>query len=398
MIYFDHNATSPLSDGALDAMMPYLRQDWHNPSSGHQQAKAVRRALDVAREQVGDILGGGDGAVVFTSGGTESINTALNLASVGAAAEGQRVRVVSAAGEHSAAYETLVELQKRAGIEVVEVALDASGRLDLQRFAEEVEVDGTLLANVMWANNETGVVQDMAAVVEICANAGVALHSDVVQAVGKCELGEVARKVDFLSLSGHKLNGPKGIGALRVGRGRRFRSLIVGGGQEEKKRGGTENVPGIVGLGQASVEASRRLKDGVNGQIGEIRDYFEAELSQRVTGLSINGKDAPRLPNTSSLSFRGLQAEGLRIILEERGIICSVGSACSTGKMTPSRVLLAMGVSEADAKSTLRFSFSHLTTMDEVNEALRVIPEAVEKLRSVQAVGTGPVVVYGRGR
>ncbi len=386
-VYLDHNATTPLLPEVREAMQVYLGDQWFNPSSGHRGAKLVRKAIEESRAQVARLLGATPEEIIFTSGGTESINTALRMV------DQKGARILTTAAEHSAAYETLQELAKERGIEVVSIGVGADGLLDLEELARELKVEGNYLLNILWANNETGVVQPLAEIIDMAHQAGVPVHVDAVQAAGKMPLSPAIAAADYVSISGHKINGPKGIGALMVRKARRFSSLISGGGQEQKRRGGTENVPGIIGLGKACELIVDGAGDEGLSSVAAKRDRLEKGLTDQLE-CRVNGNEAPRLANTSSITFPGCHAEGLLLLLEDAGLICSTGSACSTGKLQPSRVLTAMGLSRADAKSTLRFSLSQLTTDQEIDHALEVIPKAVAKLKSVQSPIAGPVVVY----
>ncbi len=380
MIYLDANATTPLPPEVLEAMLPWLRDGFANPSGSHAAAKSARRAIDVAREQVADLIGAQPGEIVFTGGGTESVNTALfsldRLAGQGAA-------VVSAI-EHSAVLRW-VEDQTR---EVVRVPVNQGGRLEVDRFQQSL--DGAAYVSVMAANNETGIIQPLRETVELARERGLPVHSDAIQAAGKMLLNVRELGVDLLSISAHKFHGPKGVGALYVREGLRFKPLFQGGGQEQGRRSGTENTAGIVGMGAAAAWVQR----GSTAGLGAMRDAFETTVLREIPGVRLNGDIAHRLPNTSHLSFDQCDAAGLLILLDEAGVACSAGSACMTGKQKPSHVQLAMGIPEARAKSSLRISFSRLNTPDEAMTAAGILKKAVEKLRRVQGTGVGPVVVY----
>lgn len=380
MIYLDANATTPLPPEVLEAMLPWLRDGFANPSGSHAAAKSARRAIDVAREQVADLIGAQPGEIVFTGGGTESVNTALfsldRLAGQGAA-------VVSAI-EHSAVLRW-VEDQTR---EVVRVPVNQGGRMEVDRFQQSL--DGAAYVSVMAANNETGIIQPLRETVELARERGLPVHSDAIQAAGKMLLNVRELGVDLLSISAHKFHGPKGVGALYVREGLRFKPLFQGGGQEQGRRSGTENTAGIVGMGAAAAWIQR----GSTAGLGGMRDAFETTVLREIPGVRLNGDIAHRLPNTSHLSFDQCDAAGLLILLDEAGVACSAGSACMTGKQKPSHVQLAMGIPEARAKSSLRISFSRLNTLDEAMTAAGILKKAVEKLRRVQGTGVGPVVVY----
>ncbi|WAC18345.1 cysteine desulfurase family protein [Luteolibacter sp. SL250] len=384
VIYLDANATTPLLPEVLDAMLPWLRDGFANPSGAYAGAKLARKAIDTARGQVADLLGADPEEIIFTGGGTESVNTALwslhRLAGEGA--------VVVSAIEHSAVLRYVETL----GREVRLAPVDAGGRVILEKFSELL--DGAAFASVMAANNETGVIQPLAELVRLSKEKGVPFHSDAIQAVGKTGASLTAIGADMLSISAHKFHGPKGVGALWIRKGLRFTPLISGGGQESGRRSGTENVPGIVGMGAASVAMKRSTEDGMLGRVREIRNAFEAAVLAEVQGVTPNGARDHRLPNTCHLSFEGCEAAGLLILLDDAGVACSAGSACMTGKQKPSHVQLAMGIPEELAKSSLRISFSLLSTMEDAMTAAEALKKAVEKLRRVQGLGVGPVQVY----
>jgi cysteine desulfurase len=380
MIYLDANATTPLAPEVLEAMLPWMRDGFANPSGSYAAAKSARRAIDRAREQVAELIGAQPGEIVFTGGGTESVNTALfsldRLAGQGAA-------VVSAI-EHSAVLRW-VDGQSR---EVLRIPVGADGRMLVDRFKRLI--DSAAYISLMAANNETGVIQPLGKVVELARKRGLPIHSDAIQAAGKMPLDVRELDVDLLSLSAHKFHGPKGVGALFVREGLRFDPLFQGGGQEQGRRSGTENVAGIVGMGAA---AEWVLKTSAS-ELRSMRDTFETIVLREISGVSVNGDVDYRLANTSHLSFDHCDAAGLLILLDEAGVACSAGSACMTGKQMPSHVQLAMGIPEARAKSSLRFSFSRLNTLDEAVVAAGILRKAVEKLRRVQGAGVGPVVIY----
>lgn len=365
-------------------MLPWLRDGYANPSGAYVAAKRARHAIEAARQQVADLLGADAEEIVFTGGGTESINTALwslhRLTGEGA--------VVVSAIEHSAVLRYVESL----GREVRLAPVDPEGRILLDGF--EPLLSGAAFVSVMTANNETGVIQPLGEVAEITRARGIPLHTDAVQAAGKCGMDLVNLGADMLSISAHKFHGPKGVGALWVRKGLRFTPLILGGGQEGGKRSGTENVPGIIGMGAAAVAMQRAVKDGALERVKVIRDAFEEKILIEISGVTLNGHRAQRLPNTCHVSFEGCEAAGLLILLDEAGIACSAGSACMTGKQKPSHVQLAMGISEALAKSSLRISFSILNTMEDAVATAEALKKAVEKLRRVQGSGVGPVQIY----
>lgn len=384
MIYVDANATTPVLPEVLDEMLPWLREGYANPSGSYAAARLARQAIERARGQVAELIGAEPEEIVFTGGGTESVNTALRSL---AALTGPGAAVVSAI-EHSA----VLRCAETLGREVRAVAVNPDGRLDLEAFEEAL--DGAAFFSIMAANNETGVIQPLREAVKIARKSGLPVHTDAVQAVGKIQMNVRESGVDLLSLSAHKFHGPKGVGALFVRKGLKFEPLVFGGGQEGGRRSGTENTAGIVGLGAAAAFASRILKDEQTPGVAALRDAFETTVLTETSGVTVNGDRTQRLPNTSHLSFDQCDAAGLLILLDEAGVACSAGSACMTGKQRPSHVQLAMGIPEARAKSSLRISFSRLNTMEEALAVAKAVGKAVEKLRRVQGPGVGPVVVY----
>lgn len=384
MIDLDANATTQLLPEVLDAMLPWLRDGYANPSGAYAAAKIARKAIEQARCQVAELMCAEPEEIVFTGGGTESVNTALRSLD---ALAGPGTAYVSAI-EHSAVLRCVENLPRETRLATV----NAGGRLELDAFASHIE--NAAFVSIMMANNETGIIQPLREVTEIAHGRGLPVHSDAVQAAGKIPLNVRESQIDLLSLSAHKFHGPKGMGALYIRRGLKFKPLLWGGGQESGRRSGTENTAGIVGMGAAALCALRDLTHPPEFPMRALRDAFENGILAELSGVTVNGDLAHRLPNTSHLSFDGCDAAGLLILLDEAGIACSAGSACMTGKQRPSHVQLAMGIPELRAKSSLRISFSRLSTMDDALAAVRAIKKAVEKLRTVQGPGVGPVVVY----
>ena len=382
MIDLDANATTPLLPEVLDAMLPWLREGYANPSGAYAGAKLARKAIDCAREQIADLIGADPSEIIFTGGGTESVNTALrSLDSL----VGEGAALVSAI-EHSAVLRCVENLKR----EVRVIPVTTGGRIDIDAFS--AALDGAAYVSLMAANNETGVIQPLMEAAEMARRKGLPVHSDAIQAVGKIPLNVRELGVDLLSMSAHKFHGPKGVGALYVRTGLRFEPFFHGGGQEGGRRSGTENTAGIVAMGAAAGCAKCFLMGA--DSLPAMRDIFEKTVLAEVPGAIANGDPGHRLPNTSHLSFDGCDASGLLILLDESGVACSAGSACMTGKQRPSHVQLAMGISEARAKSSLRISFSRMNTLDEAVAAAQAVKRAVEKLRRVQGPGVGPVVVY----
>ncbi len=376
LLYFDNNATTPVDPEVLDAMMPYLRGHYGNPSSVYRIGKEAARAMDTARGQVAEALGCEAGEVVFTSCGTESSNAAIHSA---LSVDRDRQHLVTTRVEHSATLKTCELLAKR-GYEITWLGVDGEGRLDLAELRDAIRED-TALVSVMWANNETGVIFPVEEIATIARDKGVFLHTDAVQVVGKVPVNLGALGLQFLSLSGHKLHCPKGIGALYVNRRCRFTSYLTGGGQEGGRRAGTENVAYVVGLGKACEVAVRRLEEE-QVEVRALRDAFEDGLMRSISGVVVNGDRDSRLPNTTSLSFTGVDAETLLLLLDQNGLCCSAGSACTSGSIHPSHVLKAMGMSDDRARSSLRFSFSRFNTRSEVERGISMVVGAVAKVRA----------------
>jgi cysteine desulfurase len=376
MIYFDNNATTQVDPAVLDTMLPFLKEQYGNPSSAYSFGKRTARAIEQARQQVAALVGCEPGEIVFTSCGTESDNTAIQSALF---LDRDRKHLVTSKVEHSAIVKQ-AELLARRGYEVTWLEVDAKGSLDLAELEKSIR-DDTAIVSLMWANNETGVLFPIVEAAEICRTKGVPFHTDAVQAVGKVPIDLGRTTINFLSLSGHKLHAPKGVAALYVNRRTRFVPHLIGGGQESKRRGGTENTASIVGLGKAAELARHHLPE--ENRVQALRDRFESGLLETVSGVEVNGDVERRLPNTSNIAIEGVDSEAMLLLLDQKGICCSAGSACTAGSLEPSHVLRAMGHSTERARGSLRFSFSRFNTEAEVDQALRIIPAAVEKLRSM---------------
>jgi cysteine desulfurase len=385
LIYLDNNATTQLDPAVVEEMLPFLTTHYGNPSSGYGFAATARKAINLARERLAALLGCEPVEIVFTSGGTESNNAVINSA-LQLEADGKHV--ITSAVEHSAVLRPCQDLAKR-GYDVTFLGVDRHGNLDVAELEAAIR-PRTALVSIMWANNETGVVFPIEKIAEICRDKRVLFHTDAVQVTGKIPMRLRDSPINFLSLSAHKFHGPKGVGALYISRQTRFSPLIAGGGQENGRRGGTENVASIVGLGKAAELAFKYLAEG-KCNIRSIRDRFEKFVLEAVGGASVNGAGARRLPNTSSLSFEGIESPSALLLLDRQGICCSAGSACRTGSQEASHVLRAMNPSADDARRSLRFSLGRFNSDAQIDRAIEVIPKVIEKLRQ-PSLARDPVV------
>lgn len=373
MIYLDANATSPPDPEVVQAMLPFLTQHFGNPSAAHAAGRAARKAAEKARAQVAALMGAEPSEILFTSGATESINT-VHL-SVRQTWPDKPLLIISAV-EHPAVIESAARWQQQGG-RVKKAPVKSNGVVDLDALATLLEPGQTALVSIIWANNETGVIQPMAEIAALAHKAGALVHADAVQLAGKLPFSIAETPVDYLSLGGHKMHAPKGIGALYVSRHTRLQPLLLGGGQERGFRSGTENVAGMVALGQAAELAPAGMR-----KLPPLHALFESELKAALPDIRIHGEEAPRLPNTSSVHFPALDGPSLIIRLDQKGIACSGGSACHTASLHPSHVLEAMGYDAMHASSTLRFSLSRLNTEDEIRKAVAIITAAVHHLRA----------------
>ena len=378
-VYMDANATTPLLPEVVEAMHPYWMEHFGNASSIHLPGQHARKGVERAREVVAELFGCREAEVVFNSGGTEGDNTAL----FGLLKPGDHL--ITTAIEHSAILQSAARLAER-GVEVTYLNPDASGLITPESVREALRPN-TKLISVMLANNETGVIQPVREIGQIAAEAGAFFHIDAVQGAGKIRIDVREIGCHLLSISAHKVYGPKGIGALYVKRGTPVESLIVGGSHERRRRAGTENVAGIVGLGKAAELALKSLEDGTMERVAELRDRLEQEIL-RMPGTGLNGT-APRAANTTNIWFDNLEGEALVIAMDLKGIAVSGGSACLSGRTEPSHVLLAMGVNEKRARTSLRFSLLKTVTEEDVDYVVSVVPQAVERLRAVSPVEAG---------
>jgi cysteine desulfurase len=377
-IYLDANATTPLLPEVLEAMRPFLLERFGNASSIHQEGQHARSAVEQARASVARLLGCRPADVVFTSGGTESDNLAI----FGSVRAGDHV--ITSTVEHHAVLHAVERLRER-GAEVDFLPVDAQGVLAAEDVRKALRPN-TRLISVMLANNETGVLQPVAAIGKIAAEAGVRFHVDAVQAAGKLPLAVDDLGCHLLTISGHKMHGPQGTGALFVRRGTLLEPLFAGGGHERQRRAGTENVAGIVGLGKAAECAMEALHGGAAEQMGAMRDRLEAGLLARCADCGVNGGGAARVPNTTNLWFDHLEGEALVIGLDLKGLAVSSGAACSSGANEPSHVLEAMGLSSERARASLRLSLHRQTTEEEIAQTIALVSAQVARLRELSAV------------
>lgn len=376
-IYLDYNATTPVDPRVLEAMRPYLEGSFGNPSAAHAFGREAKAAVEGARETVAGLLGTTDkDEVVFVSSGTEANNLALTGTALAYQERGRHI--VTSAVEHSAVLETCVALEAR-GFVVTFVAVDEHGMLDIEELRRALRPD-TILVSIMHANNETGAVFPLAEVGAIVKERGIFFHTDAVQSFGKIPLSVRDLRVDLLSLSAHKICGPKGVAALYVRRGVRLQPLLRGGGQERGRRAGTENVPGIIGLAEAAQIMVREMP-GEGERIAKLRDRFEAGILSRIEGVSVNARKSPRLPHTSNLTFNGIEGQTLVAALDLEGIAVSAGSACHVGSLQPSHVLRAMGLTREQLEGSIRFSLGRFTRQGETDEVLKILPRLVARLR-----------------
>ena len=378
--YFDNNATTRVAPEVVQAMVPFLSEYWGNPSSAYQFGKQVARHIEDARQRVAALINADPREVIFTSCGTESNNSAIHSALV--THPGKR-HVLTTAVEHSANIKFCDFLKKR-GYEITLLPVESDGSLDLHLLEKSIRPD-TAVVSVMWANNETGVLFPIEEVAAICRSKGVLSHTDAVQTPGKLKIDVKELGVDLLSLSAHKLHAPKGIGILYTKRRVKYQPYVIGGGQELGRRGGTENVPNIVGFGRAAELAMSGLRDE-NTRVRALRDRMEKAILNTIPGAVRNGSRDSRLPNTSNIAFDFIEAEAILLLLDQAGICASSGSACTTGSLDPSHVLLAMGLTPARARGSVRFSLGIYNTSEEVDYLLEHLPKIIAKLRAVSPV------------
>src|SRR6266404_1921165 len=377
-VYLDYNATTPVEPEVLDVMLPYFSAEFGNAASIHTVGQRARAAVETARYQVAALLGARPQEIVFTSGGTESDNHAIF--GIVRSAPGATKHVITTNIEHEAVLNTCQALEKD-GVAVTYLPVNSDGVITMDQVEEAIRPHTTLIT-VMHANNELGTVQPLAQIGKLAAQRDIYFHTDAVQSAGKLPLDMNALSLDLLSISGHKLYAPKGIGALYIRGGSRLQQFLYGGHHQRGFRPGTENVPGIVGLGKAAELARLSLASSAD-RVSKLRDELEHGLASRVSDAHINSVNASRTPNTANLTFPGIEGEALVIALDLKGISVSTGAACSSGAVEPSHVLTAIGLSADDARASIRFSLGRHTTEAEINYALEAVPAAVSQLREL---------------
>ena len=378
-IYLDNNATTKIAPEVIDAMKPFLDEFWGNPSSPYNHGNQVKRAIDKARIQVASLIGADDpNEIIFTSGGSESNNMALQS---GLQSLGDESVIISSPTEHSAILGPIENLQKK-GHKVIWLSVNSHGNLNLDGLNEVSKKFSNSLTSIMWANNETGVISPLKEIIDIVKSKDNLFHTDAVQAVGKIPINVSEYDIDMLSFSGHKIYGPKGIGVLYARRGTRVHSLIHGGHQERGRRGGTENVLGIVGIGKACELTQEQMNEDIK-RISILRDRLEEGILSSCVGAVLNGDKLNRLPNTTNISFEHLDGEAILFMLDDHDICVSTGSACESGSLEASHVLKSMEISRNMINGAIRFSLGRFSTEDDVNRVLTRLPEIIRKCREL---------------
>ena len=380
-IYVDNNATTQVAPEVLESMLPYFREYYGNPSSMHTFGGQVGKKVREAREQVAELIGADVDEILFTSCGSEGDNTAIRSA---LASNPEKRHIVISRVEHPAIRSLAASLSKQ-GYRISEIPVDSQGHLNLEKLQESLTPD-TAIVSIMWANNETGVIFPIEKIAEMVHHHGITFHTDAVQAVGKIPINLRKTTIDMLSLSGHKLHAAKGVGALFIRKGTKFSPFLIGGHQERGRRAGTENVPGIVGLG-AGCRLAKDNMDVENSKVKELRDHLEKELLSRIPNSVVNGDPLQRLPNTSNISFEFVEGESILLMLNEFNICASSGSACTSGSLEPSHVIRAMGVPFTMAHGSIRFSLSIYNTREEIDFIIEKLPPIIERLRLMSPFG-----------
>ena len=377
-VYLDNAATTALSPKVLEQMMPYLTTIYGNPSSPHSFGQEARKGVDHARDQVAKALNALPEEIIFTGCGTESDNTVLFGVAERYAKKGNHIITTNV--EHHAILHTCEALEKR-GVEVTYLPVDENGMVTAEQVANAI-TDKTILVSIMFANNEVGTIMPIAEIGKVCRERGVLFHTDAVQAVGHVPIDVKAMNIDMLSLSAHKFHGPKGVGALYMKKGIRLPSYVMGGAQERNRRAGTENVAGIVGLGAAIALATQTLEESA-ARMTKLRDKLIAGIAQRIPEVKLNGHPTMRLPNNVNYSIKYIEGESILLMLDMNGIAASSGSACTSGSLDPSHVLLALGLSHEVAHGSMRLTLSDETTEEDIDYVLDVLPKVAERLRAM---------------
>ena len=377
-IYFDNAATTKLDDEVLKEMLPYLKDNYGNPSSIYKLGREARKAIEDSREKIAKVLNCKANEIYFTAGGSESYNTAIK--GIAKANKKRGNHIITSKIEHPAVLETCKQLEKE-GFEITYISVDEKGIVDLEELKKSIKPT-TILITIMFANNEIGTIQPIEEIGKIAKGNNIYFHTDSVQAVGSIKIDVQKLNIDSLSLSGHKFYGPKGVGALYVKTGVPFEKFISGGHQERNKRAGTENVAGIVGIGKA-IELAYENLDEYNKKIKELRDYYVKQVEEKIPYIKINGDMEKRLPGNSNISFRFIEGEGLLLNLDLKGICASSGSACTSGSLDPSHVLLAIGLPHEIAHGSLRVSIGKYNTKEEIDYLIENLMEIVTRLREM---------------
>jgi cysteine desulfurase len=377
-IYFDNAATTKLDDEVLKEMLPYLKDNYGNPSSIYKLGREARKAIEDSREKIAKVLNCKANEIYFTAGGSESDNTAIK--GIAKANKKRGNHIITSKIEHPAVLETCKQLEKE-GFEITYISVDEKGIVDLEELKKSIKPT-TILITIMFANNEIGTIQPIEEIGKIAKGNNIYFHTDSVQAVGSIKIDVQKLNIDSLSLSGHKFYGPKGVGALYVKTGVPFEKIISGGHQERNKRAGTENVAGIVGIGKA-IELAYENLDEYNKKIKELRDYYVKQVEEKIPYIKINGDMEKRLPGNSNISFRFIEGEGLLLNLDLKGICASSGSACTSGSLDPSHVLLAIGLPHEIAHGSLRVSIGKYNTKEEIDYLIENLMEIVTRLREM---------------
>lgn len=377
VIYLDNNATTQVAEEVMEAMLPYFREYYGNPSSMHTFGGQVGQKIRTAREQVAALIGALPEEIIFTSCGTESDNSAIRSA---LATQPDKKHIITSRVEHPAVRALCAHLATQ-GYRVTELPVDKNGVLDLENLEKSMTLD-TAIVSLMWGNNETGVIFPVEAAAAMAHEKGILFHTDAVQAAGKIPINFKKNAIDMLSISGHKLHAPKGVGVLYIRRGTKYSPFLIGGHQEKERRGGTENSPGIIGLGKACELAAKNM-DVENTNVKKLRDKLEGELLKRIPQSRVNGDTGNRLPNTTNISFEFVEGEAILLLMNELGICASSGSACTSGSLQPSHVLRAMGVPFTMAHGSVRFSLSIYNTEKEIDFVIEKMPPIIERLRGM---------------